>query len=370
MADPIFDELNATTLREIYPRVVEDQFFKGAPFLAYLRRQCLRPFGGGASMSFTFLHAPMIGGAYAPGDPFTITKVPTLGSAEFLPRYYYVAVPEYKELIQVQNKGPLAVVSLVDIDLRNAMNTINAIVAIALSRNGQEATRLKQTNGMSEAMNNGVDPSWDGNIFTSYGTAARNGAITSALNSIPLFVGNSDGTAGPVFYKHLQESYQDACVGPEEPTLGRCNKALFAYILERIQPQQRFEQVRDVVYGATGFKFMNATILKDEYAPSLVYGSSHAILGSNLTGTFTAPASPTAASKLPANQTITVGEVFEWLNPRTWMLRVSDDAEFGFGFSGFIPAQDSTKVVGHVKAAINLECIAPRLNKQFYGVNG
>ena len=41
MADPLFDELNATTLREIYPKVVEDQFFKGAPFLAYLRKENL-----------------------------------------------------------------------------------------------------------------------------------------------------------------------------------------------------------------------------------------------------------------------------------------------------------------------------------------
>src|SRR3972149_7472901 len=104
MADPLFDELNATTLREIYPKVVEDQFFKGAPFLAHLRRESLVPFGGGASMSFPSLHSPMIAGAYSPGDNFNIAKVPTLGGAKFLPRYYYAAVPEYKELIQVQTK--------------------------------------------------------------------------------------------------------------------------------------------------------------------------------------------------------------------------------------------------------------------------
>jgi len=370
LADPLFDELNATTLREIYPKVVEDEFFKGAPFTAYLRRECLVPFGGGASMSFPFLYAPMIGGAYSPGDSFNINRVQTLSGANFLPKYYYVAVPEYKELIQVQNRGPLAVISLVDVDLRNAMNTLNAILAIAQYKEGQTAGRIKQTAGLAEAMNDGVSNGYDGGLYTSYGNQARNGAIAAGLNSIPYFGGDSvTGAAGPIEYRHLIETYQRACVGKEEPNLAVMNKALFAYILERIQPQQRFAQEKDPVYGATGFRFMQAIILKDEYAPSLVYGSSNAILGSNLTANFTSGSAPSALSNLPATTTIVPGEVFFWLRTRSWLMRVAEDAEFGFGLTPFIMAQDNTKVVAHLKAAVQLECIAPRLNLQSFGYN-
>ena len=35
--DPIFDEINAVTLKEIWPRVVRDEFFKSTPFEEYLR---------------------------------------------------------------------------------------------------------------------------------------------------------------------------------------------------------------------------------------------------------------------------------------------------------------------------------------------
>ena len=370
MPDPLFDELNATTLKEIYPRVIKDQFFKSAALLAYLR-QNVKPFGGGASMNFSFLFSPLIGGAYAPGDNFNTTKIPTLSGATFQPKYYYVAVPEFKELLQVQNRGPLAIFSIIDVDLRNAMNTMNVMLAIANWREGTSAPRAKQVNGLSEGVNNGVDPSWDGTIALSYGGQLRNGVVGAALNSTPLWCGNALGAAGPVLYSHLQESFQDCSIGPNEPNLGVCNKALFAYILERIQPQQRFAMEKDPLYGATGFKFMSARILKDEYCPSAVYGENHPILGNYLTTTVVAPGAPTAKSKLPAGQTCTVGEVFGWFNTQNdnMLYRLSDDPEFGVGFSGFIPTQDNTRVVGHVKAAVNLEVTAPRLQKILYGLN-
>lgn len=65
-----------------------------------------------------------------------------------------------------------------------------------------------------------------------------------------------------------------------------------------------------------------------------------------------------------------MGEVFNWFNTRKYLLRMADDPEYGMGFSGFVPAQDNTRVVGQIKCALNLECIAPRLNAQIYGIGG
>jgi hypothetical protein len=379
MADPTVDELNATTLYEIYPRVVEDEFFLAAPFLAYLRDHCLVPFTGGAFTQAVFRYAPMIGGFYAPGGAsFNITKRRTLAALQFDTRYSYVSIPEYKEMIQVENKGANAVISLLDADLQNGVDTLNGIYAVALAQNGQLTGRTNAINGWVEAANDGITPGWDGQTYTTYGNQARNGAVGSVLNTVPFFCGTSTGAAGVISYSQLEEGYQDVCIGRKEPNLGVGNKAIIAYIKEKLVVQQRFAQERDPVWGVMGFRFNNAMILKDDYFPSLRYGKSDPVLGSWLTSTFTSPGrtdtsgTADATSNLPVSGTaVTVGEVFCFFNTFDFLFRVTDNEEFGGGFSGFVPAQDNTLVVGQIKMEANLECLSPRTAvKQFYGING
>ena len=378
MADPILDGVNATTLKEIYPRVIADNFFLDTPFTAYLRAHSMVPFGGGAFMQNTFLYKPLIGGAYAKGANFDITKRQTIGSALFDPKYYQVSIPEFKEDLQVLNKGPQAVFSLIDTDLQNGINTITTINAIAMHRHGQATganivgDRPVEINGWAEALNDGVTNSWEGSIFANYGTQARNGAISSALNSTPRWVGDQSGNAAPITYAVLEETYQSASRGREEPNLGVCNKACYAFIKERIQPQQRFAQERDPYYGVQGMRMNSAIILKDDYFPSdtTEFGTNDPDLGDFSTGSFTSGSAPNSKSKMPSSTSLEVGEVFVWFNTRKWLFRISDDPEFGYGFSGFIPAQDNTRVVGRINAAVNLECISPWANIQLFGING
>jgi hypothetical protein len=375
MPDPILDELNLTTLKEIYPKKVEDNFFADQPFLAYVRDHALVPFGGGAFMQSTFLYKPMIGGAYAKGDNFNLTKRQTLAGLMFDPKYYYVAIPEYLEDVEVENKGPLAVFSLIDLDMTNAMQTISAICGIDLAQHGQPAggnitsNRPKALNGWVEAINDGITPGWDGNRFANYGTQPRNAVVGSTINSVPLWCGNADGSTGPITYNIMEESYMDASVGRARPNLGVGNKAVLAYMKERLQVQQRFTQETDPIWGVKGMRFEDAMILQDDYFPSLKYGVNDPDLGNYLTSTFdTTGMAPSAKSLLPANTVCTVGEVFCWFNTAKWAFRVSNSRLFGFGFGGFVPAQDTTKVVGRIHAMVNLECFAPRLQKQLYGI--
>ena len=218
-------------------------------------------------------------------------------------------------------------------------------------------------------MNDGVTNGWDGNFFPTYGTATRNNVIGVSLNSIPFFNGNVDGSANPISYQTLEETYQTASIGREEPDLGVSNKAVYAYIKEKIQPQQRFAQERDPYFGTNGMKMNSAMIMKDDYFPSLKYGQNNPNIGNFLTASFTSTGTPAAQSNLPATQTIAASEVFNWYNTKKWLLRVSNSSLFGFGFTGFKPAQDNTRVVGQILAALNLECVAPRLQKQLFGIN-
>lgn len=375
--DPNVAELNSVTLFEIYPRTIEDNFFLATPLLAYWRDHCLVPFTGGSFMQSPIRYAPMIGGFYAPGASFNITKRQTITALQFDTRYAYVSIPEYKEEIQVENKGDLAVASLLDADMSNGVDTMNAIVAIASNKDGQNISgddRTLSINGWSEAINDGVNPSYDGKVFTSYGQQARNGAVGSALNSTPQWCGDSLGNTGVISYSLLEEGYQDATIGKKEPNLGCGNKAVIAYVKEKLVVQQRFQQEKDPVWGVTGFRLNNAMILKDDYFPSLRYGKTNAQnygLGATLTTSFVVPATVTTASGLPAaGVTATVGEVFAFFNTFDWLFRVTDNDEFGFGFSGFVPAQDNTRVVGQIKAMVNEQCLSPRTQKQFYGIGG
>lgn len=375
MADPIKDEIGLTTLFEIYPRVVQDNFFLNSPLLAYIRDHATYPFNGGDYIQNTFIYAPMIGGFYAIGDNFNITKPQTLAGTVFSLRHSEVNVTEYKEDIQVRNKGPLAVFSLINTDLKNAVLTQSAIIAVALNRHGQAAgtgvtdNRSTAINGWSEAINDGVTNSWDGNYFPTYGTATRNGVIGSALNSVPKWCGDSTGAPGMITYNILEEAYQDASIGGEEPDLMVSNKAGYAFMKERIQTQQRFAQERDPIWGVTSFRFNNAMVQKDDYFPSLKYGQNDPIIGNFLTANFTSVASPASSSSLPGNTTIQPNEVIGMFNTKYLIYRVSNDPEFGGGFTGFKPAQDNTRVAGQVLLDSTLEFTSCRLQKQLYGIN-
>lgn len=369
--------MNAVTLFELFPRTVEDEWFLAAPLLAYIRDHCLVPFTGGSFMQAPFRYAPMIGGFYAPGASLNVTKRQTIAALQFTTKYGYVSVPEYKEEIQVENKGENAVVLLLDADMQNGMDSLNEIYAIAIHQSGQ-GTRSLAVNGWVEAINDGITPSWDGNIYTSYGQQLRNGAIGTTMNSTPVWCGDSLGNAGVASYSTYEEGYQDATIGKKEPNLFTANKAAIAYIKEKLQVQQRFQQERDPVWGVMGFRFNNAMCLKDDYFPSLKYGQANRAGGQSfLTGTFVSPGTTAnggtaaALSNLPmSGTTCTVGEVACFFNTFDMLFRVTDNEEFGFGWSGFVPAQDNTKVVGQLKAMANLEFISARTHKQFYGIGG
>lgn len=375
-ADPAVDELNATTLYEIYPRTVEDDFFLAIPELAYIRDHCLVPFGGGSFMQAVFRYAPMIGGFYAPGSNFNLTKRVTMAALQFDTRYSYVAIPEYLEEVNVENKGPNAVVSILEADMQNGVDTLNGIIAVALAQSGQ-GTRSLAINGWAEAENDGITPSWDGNVYTSYGNQLRNGAVGSALNSVPVYAGDAAGNPGVIQYSTLEEKYQDHSIGKKEPNLVTSNKAGVAYIKEKLVVQQRFQQERDPVWGVMGFRLNNAMVLKNDYSPSKKYGKNDPVLGNWLTGTFVSPGTTAnggtadPGSNLPvAGTVVTVGEVINFWNTFDWLFRVSDSEQFGGGFGGFIPNQDNTRVAGTIKLMSNLECLSSRTNGHIYGIGG
>src|SRR5712664_1952499 len=231
-----FSDIEATTLKEILPRAVEDSYFLATPLERYMLDHCSVPWEGGAFNQDQFLLGGTAGGAFSKGDDFDTAQRNFIDEKIFTIKTYYENITVDMIDSEIFNRGPLAVLDLTDIQMQAAVVTQSARMAVDMSLHGQAnatgivGNRPKAINGWIEALNDGVTPGWEGSYFTSYGQRSR--ANDTLINSVPYWGGNSDGTTAPISYQALEETYQDCCVGSSEPDLGVCNKALFSYIKE------------------------------------------------------------------------------------------------------------------------------------------
>lgn len=338
------DELNTSTKVEIVPGVV-DQVFKNDPLLAYLRQNNIERFTGGTEIQENFTYAMLNGGAYSLGDSFDITTKQTDTGGKFLPKHYVVSVSLYKEQVQIFNKGANAVFRIVDSKMQNAALTMSAMLAVDLY-NGGQGTRTTQINGLPEALSDGSVASWDASTYTTYGGVTRNGTVGSALNS-PM-TSPAASIAGPITYKILEESYNSVVIGAEHPDLIVTTNLGLSYIKEKFQPQWRVE-TQDPKTGFNSMVFNAARVMQSQYCP----GTQGATASGALSNYYTA-----------------AGETLWLLNTKYIRFWVTDDPEFGFGFSGFKPAQDNSMVAGQYFYAGNVTVQAPRLMRHHYAITG
>ena len=378
MADPTFDQISATTLADLRDDVLVDNFFVETPWMRKMRAMgALEDFAGGTFMQDPFMYDRVNGGAIAPGSDVTVLQKQIIAATAFVPKEYVEQVPlNLWQTNVIQGSGPAVKVKLIDAYMQNAVQALNTDVAIDFYRHGQNITGSNRQifiNGLSEALNDGVNPSWDGNVFTTYGGQTRNGAIGNVLNSVPTWVGDSAGNTGQISYKVVFEAYQN-CVQP--PDIGLCNKALFSYLAERQEPKQRFEMVKDLEVGVSGLKVLDGTIFVDKLAPSTKYGTILPVNLSQTTSiaptTFVVPTlttAQTAISNYPTTSvTINPGEPFFWLRVKGWKLRPSSDPEYNFNFTPPIRSQNNADlVVMFLKAGLNLYTVQPRDNWQLVG---
>lgn len=339
------NELNTSTKIHIVPGVV-DQIFKNDPLLAYLRANQIERFAGGTKIQENFTYSMLNGGSYSMGDSFDITTKQTDTGGQFDPKLYFVNVSLNKEQIQIFNKGANAVFRIVDSKMQNAALTMSAILAVDLYNDGISTGRTQKLNGLPEALSDGSVSGWTASTYTTYGGVTRNGTVGSALNS-PM-TGPSANVNGPITYKTLEEAYNSVVIGAEHPDLLVTTNLGLSYIKEKFQPQWRTETT-DPKVGINSIVFNGARIMQSQYAPGTKGQASEGSLSNYYTA---------------------AGETLWLLNSKYIRFWVTDDPEFGFGFSGFKPAQDNTMVAGQYFFAGNITVQAPRLMRHLYGITG
>lgn len=343
------DPVNTIATKRIVPGVT-DLVFKSGPLMAFIKKNCLQKYEGGPSWQENFDYGMLNVVAYAPGDTFDLSQQQIATGTTVTPRYYNVVVPAYIEKLKIEMNGPQAVFDYVDLLMQNAAMTMSARLAVDLYKFGQNqgTDRTLYINGLEEALNDGTNAGPSGNIFASYLTLTRNDVnIGPALNA-PM-TGPTANVAGSISYPTLEQAWNSVVIGTETPDLNVTTNLGMSYIKMAFQAQQRFE-TSTADFGFQGIKFNGSTILQDQYAPG------------------TAVPSTQETNKLGI--TALTGETLWFLNTKYLRFYLSTDPLFGFGFTGFMPAQNNSVVAGHYKFAGNFTDIAPRYGRVLFGITG
>jgi len=353
------NQIDVATKRYIRntPKLI-DMVFQEGPVVAYAKQNVREDYDGGRFIGENFYYNGLIGGPYLKGKNFDISQPQVEQQLQFNVKFFEMGVTLYKEDIQVINKGPNAAFRLIESRMTNAYMTVGAQLEIGMFLNGQDAGYTANFNGLTKACNDNTVTNWNGNAYSTYGTITRGGAVGTTLNSAATNVG------GTIEYNTLEETYANASFGPgKEPNMGVTTYLGYSYVKEKFQTQQRFNNIQDVKIGFTGLQFNDAVLMRSRYCP-----------GSYLSGTndpiATTFINQMSGGALTAYPTIT-SETLWWLNARKpyFNFYISDDPEYGFGFTGFKPAQGNTVVVGQILFS-GAVTFAPRYHRQLYGITG
>jgi hypothetical protein len=345
-----------------------DNVFQDDPLIA-AQKDRHRPFTGGTHITENIVYGGLPGGAYAKGDTFTgsTTETQTAQQMIFNIKLLHVQIVVNKVDVQVLNKGPKAVYSLLKSKFQNGYMTLGAMMAIAQYLPGSGNSFAKNVNGLAEICSAGStgDNSWDAAKYDSYGDLARTGQAYS--KAIRGKVKNLGGA--PITYPELENSYTAACVGSAHPTHGVTTPKLMSAIKFQFQTQQRFESIQNPKLGFTGIQFNLAELWVSRYCPgSEISASLDDIAVGYVTKTTAGQTTPLTAYPTVANENLF------WLNltdkgAESYLkLYISDDEEYGGGFSGFLPGRDDEYLVGRLKLAWQMTAPGPRYHYQLANV--
>ena len=392
MADPTYNgDLQSSTLDDMLADVAYDNFFVETAFQQHMRAiGAVDPFGGGVLMREPFIMGSPSAGAAAPGSNFNIEHNQQLADLAFTPRLYTSRDMLETFSLSVQNKGPNARIMLTDLYFRNGVAAISTNVEVDAYWHGQAAisgqianNRTNNINGMAEALNDGLNNSWNGDVYVNYGSQVRNGAVSNSINSIPVFFGDSSGNAQAISVRQLigfLVNQRQFCDG-RTPEITITSPNGWKYILACLQAQQQFTtnwtmKALSSVPDVEGISFMGTTIYDDILTPGAAWGKAfptNYIGTSNLTSTFTSASTATGAnspSQLPASTTITVGETIWSLTGAAWKYRPTDNPDFLFGRRQNEVYNNNTNDALLINLALNVYSPAPRESGQGYGFNG
>ena len=357
------------------------------------------PYLGGAGMTENILFGRVQGAALAPGSTVTVTRQQLNTKMIFFPKAYVAWTPiDDWELDDgsgtggVINSGEAAILNQYQVIMENMTMTINTMLEMDSFRHGQASSgsaisdnRILNTNGLDEALNNGIDCSPYGNVYTTYGSDTRNGVIGPALNSTPLYLGTKAGAVGQIDFNALIQLWAQCVVRGGKPDLGITNVFGFACVANALDAQRRdiSNTKHDIKWD--GLNFNGVDIYPDPLAPSSTAsnylslapsggkaGNNNLADGAGSSTQLAAITSPTytsggvalavgalspTGSRIPSGTTLQPGEWLAFLESESFKIRPTNKKGWNYGLRR-APFPDN----------VSLDALFMRLGTNLYNV--
>lgn len=328
MAQITINDISAITTQKIVPEIY-DVYYKVSPVFYMLFRggngYNVDVWDGGTQIQQPIQYAPTKGGSFAPGATFDISYVETDTAMTFNGKYYYQGVTIRGPQL-VLNRGPHAVMDLVESKLVNVSQGLAANLATDIYLDGQGTNSpITSLDGFQAAYD-------DGTNYANYGQITRatigSGANTG-INGYYLNVG------GPLSLSTLQKATGQATFGLNQPSLYSTTQSIYNQIWNKLQVAQRvndnFGEDGPQNIGYQAFRFNNHRVVVDQYCPS---GSLY-LINTNFVKVF-----------------------------------VSSSEKYNFGFTGFKEMPQTDDVTGQLLFAGNIVVTSPRFGGILTGITG
>lgn len=282
--DPLYNEIDSSTRESIRKNVINECFFVDTPLQDILRRfGVVEDFLGGSGMVEAFEYARLQGSAVTPGQTVTVTRNQVATAAKFYEKAYatYTQIEDF-ELDVINRAGDTQIIDQRALLEANLVSHLNTMLEMDGYRHGQPSSanggtvgvtddRSKSSNGFFEGFSNGIDPSPDGNVFTTTGGVTRNGAVGQAFNSTPFYCGLSNGNPGPITYPVLTNVVAQLLTLNGKAKVGITSPFGWAALVNMLRAIARVDQqgVKEGTdFGWPSVDFFGVKIYADPLAPS------------------------------------------------------------------------------------------------------
>jgi len=222
MANPNFDDILATTLKNYLPKL-EDNVFTARPLVFFLKQAGqIRPVGGGASIVLPLIHAlNSTAGSYSGYDTIATTPQEGISAAEYNWQQYAVSIA-ISGIEEAMNSSEEEVIDLLEAKVMQAEETVLEQMDVMFFADGTG--------------NGGKD--WNGLDHLVAQNANVVGGIDPVTNAY--WQSNINSTAEVLSLTAMENMYNTASVGNDRPNVILTTQTLYEKYNSMLQPQQRF----------------------------------------------------------------------------------------------------------------------------------
>ena len=216
--DPLYNYRDSASRELVQLGLIFDNFGTNFPLLGVLRAAGVtNTLFQGSGVLRPYIYDYAYGSSTEPGATITPQRKQMATDLKFDIRFYQSNLPiEQTEYKLYNAPGDTQIFSQEDLDTYALTKKLEMMVEMDGFRHGQPSAgnpggqpgviddRHTCSNGLDEALNNGIDPSPFGNVYTLYGSNTRNGVAGQALNSVPFYCGNAAGQIGSITFPILE----------------------------------------------------------------------------------------------------------------------------------------------------------------------